>query len=121
MLMALVVSLLPPLWMGHSVTEVDRFLWRSAYLGFAMVFAKAWWTTRKPSQYRNLWAVAGSSITLGGGLYLLWQRHSSFGMASRGLIAIILGGVGLFLFLRGGAPLTVQSETSADPTQPCAT
>ena len=76
----------------------DRVVLISAYCGLSLIFFKAWATTRKRSPFRNRWAMAASSISFGGGTYFFWVGHSSLGLACRGLITIIIGGIGFFIF-----------------------
>lgn len=79
----------------------DRVILICAYCGLSLIFFKAWATTRKKSQFRNRWAMAASSISFGGGVYFFWVGHSSLGLACRGLITIIIGGIGFFIFCQG--------------------
>lgn len=118
LLVALGFSLVKP-FRDPALSPLDHYAWRLAYLGFSLVFVKAWWTTRKSSPFRNLWAVAASCISLGGGLYFLWKGHSSLGLTCRALVTIIIGGIGLTLFCQGGDPS--KAETSPTPDQLCET
>lgn len=111
LLLALLVSLVST-FPDPALSPLDHLAWRLAYLGFSLVFVKAWWTTRQPSPYRNLWAVAASCISLGGGLYFFWQGHFSLGLVSRALVTIILGVTGFILFCQGGAPRKPQAEST---------
>ena len=79
----------------------DRFAMVVAYFGLSLIFFKAWATTRKSSPFHNRWAMAASCISFGGGSYFFWVSHSSVGLACRGLITIILGGIGFFIFCQG--------------------
>src|SRR5882757_9351803 len=101
---ALGISLVSPFRGDDALSPLDHYAWRLAYLGFALVFVKAWWTTRTPSPYRNLWAIAASCISLGGGLYFAWQGWASAALVSRGSVTSIIGVADLVIFLRGGAP-----------------
>jgi hypothetical protein len=104
MVLALLVSFVSPFRADAELSPLDHLAWRLAYFGFSLVFAKAWWTTRQPRPYRNLWAVAASCISLGGGLYFFWLGHSSLALVCRATVTIILGATGFFLFCQGGAP-----------------
>jgi hypothetical protein len=115
--LALGISLVSPFRGDDALSPLDRYAWWLVDLGFALVFVKAWWTTRKPSPYRNLWAIAASGISLGGGLYFAWHGRASVALVSRGLVTIIIGGAGLFLFFQGGAPPKPQTT----PDQLCET
>ena len=79
----------------------DRVVLISAYGGLSLIFFKAWATTRKRSPFRNRWAMAASSISFGGGVYFFWVGHSSLGLACRGLVTILIGGIGFFIFCKG--------------------
>lgn len=117
--LALGISLVSPFRGDDALSPLDHYAWRLAYLGFTLVFAKAWWTTRMPSPYRNLWAIAASCISLGGGLYFAWHGWGSIAPVCRGSVTIIIGVVGMFLFCRGGA--APQRRESASPDQLCET
>lgn len=110
MVLALLVSLVRPFRGDAALSPLDHLAWRLAYFGFSLVFAKAWWTTRQPSQYRNLWAVSASCISLGGGLYFFWLGHSSLALVCRAMVTIILGATGFYLFCQGGAPPRPRAE-----------
>jgi hypothetical protein len=70
-----------------------------------------------PSEFRNLWAVAASGITCGGGLYYFWVGHSSLALACHGLIAIIIGSTGLFIFWEGRAASVFHAEARSNPDE----
>lgn len=116
---ALGISLFSPFRGDDALSPLDHYAWRFAYLGFALVFVKAWWTTRLPSPYRNLWGTAASCISLGGGLYFAWHGWGSIALVSRGMVTIIIGAAGLVIFCRGGAP--PQRLESTSPDQLCET
>jgi hypothetical protein len=127
LLVAMVMSLVLPFRGDEELSRLDHWAWRLAYFGLAMVFVKAFRTSRLPSSGRNLWAVAGSCLSLGGGLYQLWRDHASVALASRGLAMTLVGVAGVVLFLRGeaggmdeGADAGVQSCDGASD-QPCET
>jgi len=120
LLAALGASLLFKFRTDVVFTPLDHAAWRFAYVGLLAVYVKAWWTTRKPSLYRNLWAVAASCISLGGGLYFFWQGHGSLGQACRGMVTILIGGLGLYLYCQGGDRGTHEAITTT-ANQPCET
>jgi hypothetical protein len=65
----------------------------------ALLSAKAWWSTRKPSSKRDLWAMAASYAYLDGGLLMLaLNHHRSF--ASPELLFVAAGAAGLAVFSR---------------------
>ena len=68
----------------------------------AFMFAGAWWTTRKPSEYRNPWAVAASSVCVATGTYIVWAAHAAGGFSRSGGVSVILGLAGLYLYSQGG-------------------
>jgi hypothetical protein len=101
LLLSLGASLVAWLRANRGGSPYDRFVLVVAYFGLSLIFFKAWATTRKSSPFHNRWAMAASCISLGGGSYFFWVAHSSIGLACRGLITIILGAVGLFIFCQG--------------------
>lgn len=119
LLAALGVSLFFPFRNDAALSPLDHLAWRFAYLGFAMVFLNAFRTTRVPSSYRNLWAVAASCISLGGGLYLLLHSHGRVGLECRALATILIGCVGMYLYCRGGVAPAAERTPAAN--QPCET
>jgi hypothetical protein len=81
----------------------------------ALMFAGAWWTTRKPSEYRNPWAVAASLICVATGTYVVSVAHAAGGLSRSGGFSIILGLAGLYLYSQGGrAPDSVADAPVAD-------
>lgn len=81
----------------------------------ALMFAGAWWTTRKPSEYANPWAVAASLICVATGTYIVWAAHAAGGFSRTGGLSVILGLAGLYLYSQGGrAPRPITTEQMAD-------
>ena len=68
----------------------------------AFMFAGAWWTTRKPSEFRNPWAVAASLVCVATGTYIVWAAHAAGGFSRSGGVSVILGLAGLYLYSQGG-------------------
>lgn len=101
LLMSLGASLVTRLRGPNAGTLFDRVTLVMAYFGLSLIFFKAWATTRKSSPFRNRWAMAASCVSFGGGCYFFWVGHSSLGPACRGLITIIIGAVGFFIFCQG--------------------
>jgi hypothetical protein len=73
-------------------------------LALGLLFAMAWWTTRKPVPTNKGWAIAASVINIGQGALLLLASHLTKGLVrfspGEGLWCIALGATGLFLFVR---------------------
>ncbi len=83
---------------AFSATTGYGILAASAALG--AVFSMAWWTIRKPSAARNLWAIAASVIYLAEGIvYFLYLRRVGHSPTS-GLDMLAIGAGGLFIFFR---------------------
>lgn len=79
----------------------------------ALMFAGGWWTTRKPSDYRNPWAVASSLICVVTGAYIFWTTHTSGRFSRSGGVSVILGFAGLYLYSQGGrAPRNPASDSA---------
>jgi len=78
----------------------DAFLATCAVL--SLIFVMAFITTRKPTTFRNSWAVAASSVSIVAGTYIVWIKHNHFTFASSAIAAIIVGLGGLYLYSQGG-------------------
>lgn len=114
LLLSLGASLVTRLRANPGWFLYDRFILISAYCGLSLIFCKAWATTRKRSPFRNRWAMAASSVSFGGGVYFFWVGHSSLALACRGLITILVGGIGFFIFCQGPAWREGATELAAD-------
>ncbi len=75
--------------------------------GFALgvIYAMAWWTTRKPSVSVSIWGIAASALNVAQGSFLVWVSHLASGSRIRfspadGLWFIVFGLAGLFVFSR---------------------
>jgi len=68
----------------------------------SLMFAGAWWTTRKISDYRNPWAVSASLICVATGAYLVWDAHAAGRFSRSGALSAIIGVAGLYLYSQGG-------------------
>jgi len=93
----------------------------SALLG--VLYGAAWLTTRKPSPYRNNWAVAASSLSLIWGVVMACAIYRFMPDNLRAeigaLITIAIGGAGLYLYVPGGSPSNPDSATqTAAPAKP---
>jgi len=101
LLLSLGASLVSLLRANPGWALYDRLIPIFAYCGLSLTFFKAWTTTRKKSPCRNRWAMCASSLSFGGGIYFFWVGHSSLGLACRGLITVLIGGIGFFIFCQG--------------------
>ncbi|HEY4380423.1 MAG TPA: hypothetical protein VGN01_08770 [Acidobacteriaceae bacterium] len=83
----------------------------------AVLYGAAWLTTRKPSPYRNNWAVAASSLSLLWGLFMAFAVHQL--MPERpdveipAVITIMVSISGLYLYAPGGSPGPSESAKEA--------
>jgi hypothetical protein len=83
----------------------------------AVLFGAAWLTTRKPSSYRNNWAVAASSLSLLWGAFLAYAIFRI--MPGRleaeipALATCLVGAAGLYLYAPGGSPAKPESATKS--------
>jgi len=105
-------SLLKPTPVDYGMPPVRHFAFVVAYCLLSMIFATAWWTTRKPSTFRNDWAMAASFVSIGAGIYILCNYHNSLPYAAPGLIALVLGVGGLYLYSQGGTSPRRESTAS---------
>jgi Zn-dependent protease len=102
------------LYLGHATSaQAHRASAEAAAYGLVvgmlaagLLFAAAWWTTRKPSPANRVWAIAASAVNVVQGVVLLLASHLTRGRISfspgDGLWCIALGVAGLFLFVRVG-------------------
>jgi hypothetical protein len=87
--------------LAHSASA-DAARSAAAQCMAALMFAGAWWTTRKPAPYRNPWAMAASIVSLATGAYMVWAAHVQLRFSRSGWLSIILGIAGLYLYSQGG-------------------
>jgi hypothetical protein len=84
-----------------------------------LLYGMAWYTTRQPSEYRNNWAVAASGLSLLWGMVLVWAafrfRPGDFAYAMPGVLSVLTGGTGLYLYAPGGSPDKPESAESTAP------
>jgi hypothetical protein len=98
-----------------KTVSMDSISSASAHFMVALMFAGAWWTTRKASSYRNPWAVAASIISVATGAYIAWAAHARAGFSRSGWLSVILGIAGLYLYSQGGrAPRPLTTVAAAD-------
>ena len=73
-----------------------------------LLYGMAWYTTRQPSEYRNNWAVAASGLSLIWGVVLAAAafalRRGDFAYMIPGVMTVVTGGAGLYLYAPGGSP-----------------
>lgn len=105
----------PELAEKYNSTVYSLVLSVSALL--AVLYGAAWLTTRKPSPYRNNWAVAASSLSLIWGIGLacaIYQYKPGNPRAEiPALITIVVSCAGLFLYAPGGSPSEPESATNS--------
>jgi len=87
---------------NYGISSVHHFGFIAFCLLQGGIYAAAWFTTKKPSPYRNNWAVAGSLFTLAWAGFDLWLHHSDVMAARGGIIGLILAIAGLYVFGQGG-------------------
>ena len=82
--------------------SMDNVSSASAHFMVALMFAGAWWTTRKTSPNRNPWAMAVSFVSVVTGGYIAWAARVHGGVSRSGWLSVILGVAGLYLYSQGG-------------------
>jgi hypothetical protein len=100
----------------HPLPALEYYGIVAASFALAILYAIAWRSTRKPSPYRNNWAVAASIVNLincGAALYL-----HGFGStrSTRNLIGVGIAVAGLYAYGRGGA--APEPGAAAQPDTP---
>ena len=86
-----------------------------------LLYGMAWYTTRQPSEYRNNWAVAASGLSLVWGAVLAWAafqfRPGDFAYMVPGIMTVLTGASGLYLYAPGGSPEKPGSAVSSTQAQ----
>ena len=126
---------------GLSVSRADALvgiygagLFGAVTFGCALLgtlYGMAWYTTRQPSPYRNNWAVAASGLSLIWGIVIAFAafrfRRGDFVYMLPGIMTVLTGAAGLYLYAPGGSPekpesanITAQVQTASAfvPTPP---
>jgi hypothetical protein len=99
---AAVRSLINPAIAKSLFPEARHEVFLVVCVGLSLIFAGAFVTTRKPTPFRNPWAIAASLVSITAGAYLVWLSHSSLASVARGLVTILIGIAGLYLYSQGG-------------------
>lgn len=111
---------------AHPEAAADHSLGYSLVLTasalLAVLYGAAWYTTRKPSPYRNNWAVAASGLSLIWGIVMAYAIYRKLPDNPRAeipaVIAIVVSCAGLYLYAPGGSPSKPESVTkSAAPAK----
>jgi len=102
-LLMAVFSLLKPRHATHVVTLRSHLIACAVFLVLSLPYVMAWWTTRKPSAKRNVWAIVASLFYLAEGLLWFWMRHRfpayTHGFSVRdGIYLAVIGVAGVILF-----------------------
>jgi hypothetical protein len=115
-------GLLDTTYVEHGISPLRHWTFLSSYLLLSLVFAKAWRTTRRPSEFQDAWGTAASLISIASGVYLVWLDHSNLTFTTPGFFAIVIGIAGFFIYGQGGAAseARIASTLDNDP-QPVAT
>lgn len=110
----------------HSGARMIAYGVAGALLAIGILFAAAWWTTRKPAPENRIWAILASVVNVGQGVLLLLASHLSRGRIasslSDGLICIGLGAAGIAMFARSepeaavAAPMVERKSVAGDRT-----
>ncbi|HXE06664.1 MAG TPA: hypothetical protein VN612_02125 [Acidobacteriaceae bacterium] len=105
---------------AHGISTLHHFGFVVFCLAQGGIYAAAWFTTKKPSPYRNNWALLGSLLTLAWAGFDLWLHHADILAARGGIVGLILAVAGLYVFGQGGAPprSASQADTSSETTPP---
>jgi hypothetical protein len=88
----------------HQGAQIFACAIVAGILAVGLLFAMAWWTTRKPKPENRVWAIAASVANMGQGILFLLASHLTKGRLSfspgDGLWFIGIGATGIFLFAR---------------------
>ncbi|HKO20904.1 MAG TPA: hypothetical protein VJU82_18675 [Acidobacteriaceae bacterium] len=103
----------------HGPVQFAGVMFGCALLG--LLYGMAWYTTRQPSEYRNNWAVAASGLSLIWGVVLVWAglqfRPGDFAYMIPGVMTVLTGGAGLYLYAPGGSPEKLESAVATVQAQ----
>jgi len=108
-------SLLDTSHLRRGISPLRHWVFLTSYLILSMVFAKAWRTTRKPSESQHTWGTAASLISIAAGICLLWLNRSSLVYAAPGLITLIIGISGFLIYGKTGSATNAHSSVVPQP------
>ena len=100
-----------------SEAHFSPFAFTLAFLLTGIVNGIAWWSTRKPSEYRDAWAMGASALAIAEGIAMAWVNHRTSTPAIPGLYGA-LGIAGLVVFSQGGSPSRAGSGTTFETSAP---
>ncbi|HWG18617.1 MAG TPA: M50 family metallopeptidase [Acidobacteriaceae bacterium] len=86
----------------HPLPQFDYYAIGVGLIGLGILYGVAWWTTRKPSPYRNNWAVAASVINLLNSGTALFLHRSDPMNHPRDFVALAIALAGLYAYGGGG-------------------
>ena len=112
-----ITGVIRPAHAHPSASLLRYYAVTAVYVVFSLVFATAWWNTRKPKPFRDPWAIAASVLSLISGAGMIWLHHTSLELASPGFLVVAIGAAGLYFFAQGG-PATTNSASGSDPEAP---
>jgi hypothetical protein len=96
---------------------LETFAFGAAMTTVSAIYAVAWWTTRKPSPYRNNWAILASILNLILEGFHFWRHHFDLLHDRMDVAAAIVGIAGLYAYGTGGA---APGPDAAQPLAPSA-
>lgn len=118
------VSFIAVAVLGISRSDALLETLRPAQFAFGMglsillggLYGMAWYTTRQPSEYRNNWAVAASSLSLIWGIGLVviafQLRPGDVFYMIPGTVTVLTAAAGLYLYAPGGSPEKPESPVA---------
>jgi Zn-dependent protease len=122
LLLIAISLLLRPGHVKYVVSPFSHIFTCAVFLLLSLPFVMAWWTTRKPSAKRNVWAIVASLFYLAEGLLLLFvtlhtlPAFSHRGATRDGLYFAVIGVAGVVLFsLREAVPASEVATVKHTP------
>jgi Zn-dependent protease len=113
-------GLLDTSYLDNGISPLRHWAFLSSYLLLSLVFARAWRTTRKPTEFQDAWGTAASLISISAGVYLFWLDHSSLAFAAPGIAALVIGVSGFIIYGQGGSASEARISTVESEAGPAA-
>jgi hypothetical protein len=111
--LALLVSIVKPVPTHAGISPVRYYGIAASYLIPAIIYGRAWFATRKPREFRSIWPMAASLISVAVGSCSYWFARPSLGYEAPGMITIAMGLGGFLLYAQGRSPRSPATTSDA--------
>jgi hypothetical protein len=76
----------------------------AGYMILALIYGRAWLSTRKPREFRSPWPMAASLVSVAAGSCSFWFARPNLTHEAPGMVTVVVGLGGFLIYSPGKSP-----------------